>query len=267
MTAEALLEIESVTKRYRPRRLLGGPGAGVVAVQDVSFRVVRGTAVGIVGESGSGKSTLARMIVGLTRPTAGYVRLGGEDIGQMNASRLHRRVQYVFQDPYSSLNPRLTIGQSIEVPLRYLSQLGRVDRRRRVAELMSLTGLRVEIGNRYPHELSGGQRQRVVIARAIATNPDVIVLDEPVSSLDVSIQAQILALLRSIQREFDLTYLLISHDLAVVESMCSEVVVMLGGQVVEFDTRDSIFEHPSHPYTRRLLAAVPGSHRQEAVAQ
>lgn len=259
MTNVAFLEINAVTKRYWPRRILGRQADGVVAVDDVSFQVARGTAVGIVGESGSGKTTLARMMVGLTRPTTGHIRLDGQDVAHMNAASLHRRVQYVFQDPYSSLNPRLTIGQSIEVPLRYLASLRRAERHERVAELLSLTGLRLEIGNRYPHELSGGQRQRVVIARAIAVNPDLVVLDEPVSSLDVSVQAQILALLRSIQEEFGLTYVLISHDLAVVQGMCAEVVVMLGGQIAEVGTRDRVFEQPSHPYTRRLLAAVPGS--------
>lgn len=259
MSGPAILRTEKLTKRFLPRRSILRSGDGVLAVDDVSIDVEKGTTLGIVGESGSGKTTLGRMIVGLTTPTSGRTLLDGEDAAGINRRTLHKRVQYVFQDPYSSLNPRQTIGQSIAVPLYHLAGEDRSRRREHVSELMELSGLRLELIDRYPHELSGGQRQRVVIARAIATHPDVLVLDEPVSALDVSIQAQILALLRNIQQEFGLTYLFISHDLAVVESLCDRVAVMRQGEIVESGSRREIFESPQHPYTHRLLAAVPGA--------
>ncbi len=260
MTAEAVLEVRGLTKRFDRRSgLLRPKTPGVLAVDDVSFEVHPGTTVGIVGESGSGKTTLGRMIVGLTTRTAGTVVLDGADTRGMKARSLHERLQYVFQDPYSALNPRRTVAQSLEVPMRYLQRQHRQGRRDRVAELAEQVGLSRDMVSRYPHELSGGQRQRAVIARALAARADVLVLDEPVSALDVSVQAQILALLRTLQNDLGLTFLFISHDLAVVESLSHEVVVMQQGRVVEKGARDQIFDAPADPYTRRLLAAVPGS--------
>ncbi|CAN5887006.1 hypothetical protein BH23ACT11_BH23ACT11_22920 [soil metagenome] len=258
MSNPVILRTEALTKRFVPRRKILRPGDGVLAVHEVSIDVRKGTTLGIVGESGSSKTTLGRMIVGLTEPTSGGIFLDDEDTAEINRLTLRRRVQYVFQDPFSSLNPRQTIGQSVSVPLRHLAGEDRRRRREHVAELIEVSGLRPELIDRYPHELSGGQRQRVVIARAIAANPDVLVLDEPVSALDVSIQAQILALLRRIQEEFSLTYLFISHDLAVVESLCDRVAVMREGEIVESGSRQDIFDQPQHSYTQRLLAAVPG---------
>jgi peptide/nickel transport system ATP-binding protein len=232
----------------------------VIAVDEVSIAVDRGRTLGIVGESGSGKTTLGRMIVGLVPMTAGEVLLDGRDTRALAKRELNGRIQYVFQDPYSSLNPRRTVGAAIAVPLQRLVGLARAARATRVTELMSHVGLRPELVDRYPHELSGGQRQRIGIARALAAAPKVIVLDEPVSSLDVSIQAQILALLRELQAELNLTYLFISHDLAVVESVCDDVVVMYRGKVVEEGERRRLFREPRHEYTQKLLAAVPGGH-------
>lgn len=260
MTESPLVSTRALTKRFLPRgAALRARGAGILAVDDVSLQVRRGSTLGVVGESGSGKTTLGRMIVGLTSPTSGRVLLDGTDTTRLPRRELHRHVQYVFQDPFSSLNPRHTIRESIAVPLRHLAGEDARSRRGHAAELMEVCGLAPELGTRYPHQLSGGQRQRVVIARAIAARPDVLVLDEPVSALDVSVQAQILALLRGLQERFAMAYVFISHDLAVVENLCDEVAVMSGGRVVEHASRHEVFSTPSHPYTRKLLAAVPGS--------
>jgi ABC-type glutathione transport system ATPase component len=259
VSPQPVLQVHELTKRFTRRRTLRRDASdGVVAVDGVSAEVERGRTLGVVGESGSGKTTLARMLVGLSRPTAGHVLLDGTDIAELSPPVLHRRIQYVFQDPYSSLNPRKTVAQSIDVPLRYLTDAVRPERRRRIAQLLEQTGLRPEFADRYPHQLSGGQRQRVVIARAIAARPDVLVLDEPVSALDVSIQAQIIALLRALQHELQLAYVFISHDLAVVEKLCDEAMVMHEGAVVERGCVGDIFSGAVHPYTRRLLAAIPG---------
>jgi peptide/nickel transport system ATP-binding protein len=260
-TREPILETRALTKEFVTPRLLRAR-SGVIAVDEVSIAVDRGRTLGIVGESGSGKTTLGRMIVGLVSMTAGDVLLDGRDTRALGKRELNGRIQYVFQDPYSSLNPRRTVGAAIAVPLQRLVGLERAARATRVAELMSHVGLRPELVDRYPHELSGGQRQRIGIARALAAAPKVIVLDEPVSSLDVSIQAQILALLRELQAELSLTYLFISHDLAVVESVCDDVVVMYRGKVVEEGERLRLFREPQHEYTRKLLAAVPGGHHR-----
>jgi peptide/nickel transport system ATP-binding protein len=230
------------------------------AVDDVSLSVQPGTTLGIVGESGCGKSTLARMLTGLLPPTSGTIRLEGQPITRLDRAakrRFHQTVQLVFQDPISSLNPRKTVRQILEGPLEALTDLDHDARRQRVAALMDEVGLRPEFSDRYPHEFSGGQAQRIGIARALAVEPRLLVLDEPVSALDVSVQAQVLRLFRDLQDRRGLTYLFISHDLAVVEALSSEVMVMLQGQVAEAGPRDRVFRHPDHDYTRTLLAAVP----------
>jgi peptide/nickel transport system ATP-binding protein len=230
----------------------------LTAVDGVSLAVGQGETLGIVGESGSGKSTVARMLVGLETPTAGRILFAGEEVGRRRSHDFHRKVQFVFQDPSGALNPRKTIRQILEAPLRYLLGLDRARRRERVEELMHLVNLRPEFLERYPHEFSGGQAQRIGIARALAPDPRLVVLDEPVSALDVSIQAQILVLLNRLKRDLGLAYVFISHDLAVVETLCDRVAVMHRGRVVEQAPRDVLFAKPQHEYTRTLLASVPG---------
>ena len=264
MITDAIVATEGLTRRFGGSSLLRR-GEEVVAVDDVSLTLARGKTLGLVGESGSGKTTFGRMIVGLLAPTAGRILVDGRDATGLAQRERNRRIQYVFQDPYSSLNPRRTIGRAIAVPLRHLVGMGRRDAAARVLELMAQVGLRPDMADRYPHELSGGQRQRVGIARALGVEPDVLVLDEPVSALDVSIQAQILALLADLQDELGLTYLFISHDLAVVESVCDEIAVMYRGRIVEQAPRAELFEAPRDAYTKRLLAAVPGSRPKRAL--
>lgn len=237
------------------------------AVDGVSIEVRRGRTLGVVGESGCGKSTLARMMVGLLRPTAGSIELDGrsvEELAREDRKALHRKVQMVFQDPLGSLNPRKTVRSILEAPLKALHGMDQKARRERVAELMSLVSLRAEFTERYPHEFSGGQAQRIGIARALAAEPELIILDEPVSALDVSVQAQVLSLLAELQKRLDLTYVFISHDLAVVETISDEVVVMYLGRIVERGSREQIFADPQHEYTRLLLSSVPGRQRASA---
>jgi peptide/nickel transport system ATP-binding protein len=244
--------------------LFGMSKPALRAVDGVSIEVERGRTLGIVGESGCGKSTLARMMVGLLPPTSGAVELEGRSVSELareDRKALYRKVQLVFQDPLGSLNPRKTVRAILEGPLKELHGMGAKARRDRVAELMSLVSLRSEFTERYPHEFSGGQAQRIGIARALAANPELIILDEPVSALDVSVQAQVLSLLADLQARLDLTYVFISHDLAVVESISDEVVVMYLGRVVERGRRDEIFAAPQHEYTRLLLSSVPGAPR------
>ncbi|MCN0152498.1 ABC transporter ATP-binding protein [Salinispora arenicola] len=236
--------------------------AGVVrAVDGVSLRVRRGETLGLVGESGSGKSTTGLALLRLVEPAAGEVRVAGQDVtrwSRRRLRRLRRRVAMVFQDPQASLDPRHTVGASIAEPLAvHRLTAGGSARRDRVAELLDLVGLRRDLADRHPHELSGGQRQRVGIARALAGEPDLIVLDEPIASLDLSVQAQIMNLLRGLQRELGLTYLFISHDLAAVEHMSDRVAVMYLGRIVESGTPAQIWREPAHPYTAALLSAVP----------
>ena len=256
-----LLAVEDVTRRFGGgRRLLGQSRPALHAVQDVSLEVRRGETLGIVGESGCGKSTLARMLVGLDRPGEGAIRFGGEDVTALRGEArrgLARRIQYVFQDPLSSLNPRKTIRQILEAPLRHLLAMPGEDRKARLEELMDAVRLRPEFLERYPHEFSGGQAQRIGIARALAAAPDLIVLDEPVSALDVSVQAQILNVLQDLKRRFALTYVFISHDLAVVESVSDRVAVMYFGRIVENGPAEHLFRRPAHPYTRLLFSAAP----------
>ena len=233
----------------------------VKAVDGVSFALRQGETVGLVGESGCGKTTVGRCIVRLYRATSGQVILDGKDIGTLGGPDLlgfRRRVQMVFQDPYSSLNPRMTVRDALAEPLEVHGLAsGRGQRDARIEELLGLVGLASEHASRYPHEFSGGQRQRIGIARALAVEPDFIVCDEPVSALDVSIQAQILNLLRELQRRLGLTFLFIAHDLSVVRHVSDWVAVMYLGRIVEFAPRDALFARPAHPYTRALLSAIP----------
>ncbi|GIL03597.1 MAG: ABC transporter ATP-binding protein [Betaproteobacteria bacterium] len=256
-----LLEAVGLVKHFPVQTgLFGRVEARVKAVDGVSFAVDAGETFAIVGESGCGKSTVARLVLRLIEPTAGELRLEGRDL--LNAApaelrRLRGKLQIVFQDPYGSLNPRMTVGDMLAEPLMLHEVVAPSQRNARVAELLSLVGLRAEAAGRYPHEFSGGQRQRIAIARALAANPRVIVCDEPVSALDVSIQAQILNLLAELQRRFSLAYLFISHDLAVVRQIATKVAVMYLGRFVETGAADRLFARPRHPYARALLAAVP----------
>lgn len=259
--SEPLLEIRGLTRTFGGgRRWFGPDRPGVQAVQDIDLDVARGETLGIVGESGCGKSTLARLLVGLDTPTGGSIRFAGEDLQALRAQDRHalsQRLQYVFQDPLSSLNPRKRIRNILAAPLRHLRGLEGQALERRLGELMEVVNLRPEFISRYPHEFSGGQAQRIGIARALAAEPRLLVLDEPVSALDVSIQAQVLKLLRRLKGEFDLTYLFISHDLSVVETISDRIAVMYFGRVVEQAPSRRLFHAPAHPYTRLLLESAP----------
>ena len=240
--------------------MLQRPTDLVQAVDDVSLKVLRGTTLAIVGESGCGKSTLARLLARLIEPTSGTVLLDGADVTGASSKellKLRRDIQVVFQDPYACLNPRHSIGQSIGTPIRIQKTLSRADEKNRVQELMELVGLNIEHYNRFPHEFSGGQRQRAGIARALALQPKVIIADEPVSALDVSIQAQILNLLEKLQADLNLSYVFIAHDLSVVRHIADEVAVMYLGKIVEIGTPAAVYGVPSHPYTQALMSAVP----------
>jgi oligopeptide/dipeptide ABC transporter ATP-binding protein len=256
-----LLEVSDLKKHFPIYRGVFSKVSGqVYAVDGVSFSIGRGETLGLVGESGCGKSTVGRTLLRLLEPTAGTVRIAGEDITHLQREQLlpyRRRMQMIYQDPYASLNPRMSAGEIVGEPL-VVHQVGTpAERRERVASLFERVGLRPETAGRYPHEFSGGQRQRIGIARALALNPELIVGDEPVSALDVSIQAQIINLLMDLQDEFGLSYLFVAHDLAVVEHISHRVAVMYLGRIVEMTDRKSLFEMPLHPYTEALLSAVP----------
>jgi peptide/nickel transport system ATP-binding protein len=273
LEAKDLVRIFDVSSPWLERRLNREPRRLLRAVDKVSLGVVRGETFGLVGESGSGKTTLAKMIVGLVRPTSGRVLFDGVDLnaaGELSHNRpLRRRLAMVFQDPYASLNPRMTARAIIAEPLRAFGQCGSDEAcAARVAELLTLVGLSPGDAAKYPHQFSGGQRQRVAIARALAGHPDFIICDEPTSSLDVSVQAQILNLMSDLQQQFQLTYLLISHNLAIVRHMASRIGVMYLGRLVEVAASDMLFLRPRHPYTRMLIDAVPdiAARRRERVS-
>lgn len=261
MPETALLEIDNAERVFGGGRTLFGRALPAVhAVQGVSLDVRKGETLGVVGESGCGKSTLARLTVGLDRPTAGRITFDGRDLvadARRDPRALARRVQYVFQDPVASLNPRKTIRAILEAPLRHLLGLDRSGREARLGELMEAVNLAPEFLDRYPHEFSGGQAQRIGIARALAADPELIVLDEPVSALDVSVQAQVLNILDGLKTRFGLTYVFISHDLSVVESVSDRVAVMYFGRVAEIGPAREIFAAPRHPYTHLLLKSAP----------
>jgi peptide/nickel transport system ATP-binding protein len=256
-----LLEIVGLVKTYSlPRESLFGMRPQLRAVDGVSFRVKAGQSFGIVGESGSGKSTLARAAIALERPTSGQTRLMGAPLdilsrGELRKMRAH--MQMIFQDPYGSLDPRQTVARIVGEPLACLDGISRDAGAARVAEALRAVGLSAGDGRKYPHEFSGGQRQRVAIARALITRPKLVVADEPVSALDVSIQAQVLNLMSDLQQQFGITYLLISHDLAVVEHVCDEIAVMYRGRFVEVGPSEALLASPAHPYTRALIEAAP----------
>ena len=257
-----LLAVQGLSKRYRlPRQRLFAAAPGVQALDDVSFTLQAGRSLGVVGESGSGKSTLARLVMALEAPSAGQVLFDGVDLHALSAADLRRAragFQMVFQDPFGSLDPRRKVLQTVAEPLAVLQDASRAEQRERAAEALGAVGLRTSDLDKYPHEFSGGQRQRIAIARALITRPRLIVADEPVSALDVSVQAQVLNLLLDLRDQFGVTYLLISHDLAVVDHVCDEVAVMYAGRIVEQGAPEVLVHAAAHPYTRALMRALPG---------
>ncbi|MFW2544618.1 ABC transporter ATP-binding protein [Primorskyibacter sp. 2E107] len=252
------LNVDDLSKTFPVKSgLFGTSRDGVRAVRPMSFSVETGETLGIVGESGCGKSTLARMLVGLLAPTTGAIEIAGKALDTADPAVFGRLIQYVFQDPISSLNPRKTIRQIMDAPLKRLYHMDRVQRDARIAEIFASVNLREDFLSRYPHEFSGGQAQRIGIARALAASPEIIILDEPVSALDVSVQAQVLNLLADLKQQFGLTYLFISHDLAVVEAVSDRVMVLYFGSVVEIGRAERIFAAPKHPYTKLLADSAP----------
>ena len=262
MQDRPLLEVRDLHKHFPvgKKGIFGAPAQWLRAVDGVSFDVMQGETLGLVGESGCGKSTCARTLVGLYPPTSGTVHYGGEEISGMSRKErapFRRKIQMIFQDPYASLDPRQTVASILAEPLKIHKLAKPRERKLRAMQLLDAVGLNPRHIHRYPHEFSGGQRQRIGVARALAMEPDLIICDEPVSALDVSIQAQVVNLLEELQERFGLSYLFIAHDLAVVRHICDRVAVMYLGKIVEIATRDELFENPQHPYTRALLSAVP----------
>ena len=260
MKGDIVLTAKNLTRHYRIDRGTFQSPAILKALDGATINLIKGKTLAVVGESGCGKSTLARLVTMIEKPTSGSLAIGGVDIvaaNQQAMAGLHKKVQIVFQDPYGSLNPRQKIGHALEEPLLVNTPMSKSERRQAAEKIISLVGLRPEHYDRYPHMFSGGQRQRIAVARALMLNPDIVVLDEPVSALDVSIQAQILNLIATLQEQFDLAYLFISHDLSVVKHIADEVMVMYLGRPVEMGSRDTLFERPHHPYTRALLSATP----------
>ena len=252
------LKVQNLAKTFPLKKPLFGPAQpGVRAVRPMSFEVAEGETLGVVGESGCGKSTLARMLVGLLEPSEGSIEIVGSALDNADPAAFGRLIQYVFQDPLSSLNPRKTIRQAMEAPLKRLHNMPAAVRETRIAEIFASVNLRETFLSRFPHEFSGGQAQRIGIARALAADPRIIILDEPVSALDVSVQAQVLNLLADLKAKFGLTYLFITHDLAVVEAVSDRIIVLYFGAVVEVGRAESIFASPRHPYTRLLADSAP----------
>lgn len=255
-----LLEIRDLQKTFRIRNKAGAAPARLKAVDGVNLRIFPGETLGLVGESGCGKSTIGKLILGLTPPDRGEILYRGENLAGLSARQMRpyrRQLQMIFQDPFSSLNPRMTIGEILSEPLRIHQLCSRAEQPERIAALLSQVGLESAAASRYPHEFSGGQRQRISIARALAVEPELIIADEPVSALDLSVQAQVLNLLRDIQQEYRLSFLFIAHDLAVVEHVSDRVAVMYLGKIVETATAEDIYRNPKHPYTEALLNAIP----------
>ncbi len=255
-----LLEVKDLSKNFTSRVRLGAEKSVVQAVSNISFSVAQGESLGLVGESGCGKSTTGRMVAKLIEPTSGQIIFNGQNItkfSEKDMKPIRGDIQMIFQDPFSSLNPRQTVGSIIGMPFRVNGIEPKQGLKPKVQELLEMVGLNPEHYNRFPHEFSGGQRQRIGIARAIALNPKLLICDEPVSALDVSIQAQILNLLNDLRRELNLSLIFIAHDLAVVRNFCDRVAVMYLGKLAEVGSGDEIFEHPHHPYSKALLSAVP----------
>jgi len=269
--AAPLLLVDGVSRHYRlPREHLFGPAPVVQALSDIGFALHAGQSLGLVGESGSGKSTLARLVMALERPDTGRVLFDGHDLAALDAAALRQAragFQMVFQDPYGSLDPRRRVWQTVAEPLAMLQGAPRATQRERAAQALDAVGLRATDLDKYPHEFSGGQRQRIAIARALITRPRLIVADEPVSALDVSVQAQVLNLMQDLQDAFSVTYLFVSHDLAVVDLVCDEVIVLYQGRIVEQGDPDTLFRAAAHPYTRALLEAVPRLQPQALAAE
>jgi oligopeptide transport system ATP-binding protein len=258
---ENILEVKNV-KKYFPikKGLLLREVGQVKAVDDVSFYVRKGETLGLVGESGCGKSTLGRTLIRLYEPTAGDIEFEGQNFLKVRGEKLRQMrkdIQMIFQDPYASLDPRMTVGQILAQPFEIHNMLKGKERVDRIKQLLETVGLKASHINRYPHEFSGGQRQRISIARAVALNPRLVIADEPVSALDVSIQAQVLNLMKDLQEKLKLTYVFISHDLSVIEHLCDRIAVMYLGKIVEIAPRDELFQNPQHPYTQALIAAIP----------